>query len=354
MPAAPARPDVLAAFATQVRWCDELGSPFTARLLERAGLALAAGQAPADLLGDWPGDPKADALALRFAGALHALVLSGSAPALAACYPPHAADIEALWAAVGDALAAHPEHMRAWLASPPQTNEARRSAVLLGGFLEVAHLTGRPLRLLEIGASAGLNLMGDRFRYRLTDTLFGDIGSSVEVATDWLGPSPRMDAPLRVVSRQGCDIRPIDLEDAEQRLRLRAYVWADQSERMAMLAGAMDLARAAGVRVNRADAADWVDARLAEETDAATVLYHSLVWQYLPAATQARITAAMEEAGARATKERPLAWLSFELQAEGPAALTLRLWDGGAHQGTERLLAHAHGHGAWVEWRVFF
>ena len=348
--ARPARPDIVAAFRTQAGWCRDLGSPFTARLLDEAAGALERGGPPADLLGDWPGEPVADALALRFAGALHDLVLSGDAPALAALYPPATMlpDGAALWAAVEDALAAHRERVTAFLASAPQTNEARRSAVLLGGFLEVAAATGLPLRALEIGASAGLNQVWDRFRYRLGGFAWGDPDSPVTVEAAWEGPTPRLDAPVRVAARGACDIGPVDLEDPDRRRRLQAYVWADQRQRMELLSAAIGLARDSGVRVEAADAADWLERALAvPAAGTATVLYHSVVWQYMPAASQARIEALMADKAQAATAGAPLAWLRFEPGADKAFELTLECWPGPAGR---RLLARAHPHGTRVEW----
>jgi hypothetical protein len=255
---------ILAAFAKQIGWCESLGSPFTAQLLTVLRDDLAAGGPTAELARAWPGDPVADALALRMAGALHALALTGSAPALAACYPPTETAMEQLRPIVLDAVGRHQGAIRAFLSSPPQTNEVGRSGVLVGGFLQIAKETGLPLRLLEIGASAGLNAIWDRYSYHLGAVGWGDMQSAVRIAPTWEGPSPPIDAPLRVIERHACDIAPIDLEDPAQRLRLRAYVWADQRERLSRLENAIDLARAYGPRVERADAAEWVRAKLRE------------------------------------------------------------------------------------------
>lgn len=345
----PASQAVSAAFAQQVAWCRSLGSPFTAQVVALLADDLAAQGVTARLLGGWPGDPRADALPLRLAGALHGLVLGGVAPELAACYPPHAADdVDRLRLAVLDALATHDATVRRFLTSPPQTNEVGRSAVLVGGFHRVARRTGLPLRLLEIGASAGLNLIWDRFRFRLGTTAWGPEDSPVALAPEWRGNPPPLAADLRVAERAACDRAPIDLDDAAARLRLRAYVWADQGERLARLDAAVALARAARVRVERADAAEWVPARLdAPAEGRATVLFHSIMWQYLPADAQARITTAVEGAGARSTATAPLAWLRLEpTTPDAEPELRLTLWPG-EHR---RRLAVARAHGQAVEW----
>ena len=340
---------LLASFAKQIGWCDNLGSPFTAGLLRLLAADLAAGGPVTALVGEWPGDPVADALPLRLAGALHALVLSSAAPELAAAYPPHAeAGPEQLAPLLPGVLAAHRAFIEGFLASPPQTNEVGRSGVLLGGFLRIARDTSLPLRLLEIGASAGLNTVWDRFHYRLGEASWGDPASPVQLAPAWEGGMPPLDAPLRVASRRACDLSPIDLEDPVQRLRLRAYVWADQRERLARLEGAIAVARACGQRVEQADAAPWVRAELAEPADGCTtVLYHSIMWQYMPGETREDIAGALRDAGARATREAPLAWLRFEPSTpEARPELRLTLWPGGV----ERRLATAHAHGSQVSW----
>lgn len=344
------RAGVLAAFDTQVGWCEALGSPFTAAALRAVVADLAAGGTAAELTDRWPGDPVADALPLRFAGALHGLVLAGAAPELAAAYPPAPFPTpERLRALVGGALARHRAAVAEVLTSPPQTNEVGRSAVLLGGFLRIADETRRPLRLLEIGASAGLNGRWPAFHYRIGGRDWGDAGSPVRLAPDWHGPLPPLDAPLAVAGWRGCDRAPIEIDDPDQRQRLRSYVWPDQPERLARLDGAVTLALADGRRVERADAAAWLRARLAEPGQGvSTVLYHSVAWQYLPAGTQDDIADALRAAGARATAAAPLAWLRFEpLPGDPRPTLRLTLWPGGK----EDVLAEAGPHGSSVTWR---
>jgi hypothetical protein len=345
------RQAVLDAFAKQIGWCENQGSPFTARLLTILRDDIAAGGASAELVIAWPGDPVADGLSLRMAAAVHALALAESAPALVLCYPPNAATMEQLRPVVLSVVREHRIFIRAFLSSAPQTNEVGRSGVLIGGFLQIAKETGLPLRLLEIGASAGLNAIWDRYSYRLGAVGWGDPKSAVRIAPTWEGPSPPIDASVRVIERRACDISPIDLEDAAQRLRLRAYVWPDQHERLSRLENAIDLARLRGLRVERADAADWVRARIREpSTASATVIYHSIMWQYLPAETQVDIRASLERAGDRATGAAPLAWLRFEPHhVESLPELRMTLWPGAR----EIRLAVAHPHGSSVTWSSF-
>jgi hypothetical protein len=336
-------------FRKQAAACARLGSPFTARLLELAAERLdRAGALSRTVLG-WRGDPLADALALRLAGGLHALVLSGAAPELAAAYPggARADDPAALWPEVAQALEAHADYLGRFLERPPQTNEVARSAVLLGGFLTVAAETGLPFRLLEIGASAGLNLLFDAYAYDLADASWGPQDAPLRLSPTWEGALPVL-VPVEIRARSGCDRAPIDPRRPDDCLRLRAYVWADQPARRHRLEAALDVVAGTDLRVERADAADWVERHLAEPVSgAATVLFHSIVWQYLPRETRDRVAAAIARGGRRAAPDSPLAWLRMEPAADrAHAELRLTLRPGA----DERLLAHADYHGRWVRW----
>ncbi|MFL6660973.1 MAG: DUF2332 domain-containing protein [Rhizobacter sp.] len=341
---------LLEAFERQARGCRLLGATFTAGLADTLGAELRRGGGPlASLLPSWPGDAWRDAVPVRLFAAIHARVLAGDAR-LAALYPPHATQVDgpALIAALNEALATHRPQFEAMLAHPPQTNEIGRGSTLLGGYSEIARRTALPLSVLEIGASAGLNLRWDRYRYELDQAQWGDPASPVRIVAPWRGKAPALLPHIAVGERAGCDIAPIDITSPEQCLRLQSYVWPEQRERLERLQAALALARDDGLRVERSDAAEWVERQLAEpRAGRATVLVHSVVWQYLPAPTRERIRAAIDAAGRRATREAPFAWLAFEFEAvEAPATLRLTLWPGGASQA----LAHAHPHGAHTEW----
>ena len=245
----------------QAQACLALGSPFNAQLLELAADDLDAGGPTAGLLAPWAGQDlralMAAAVPLRLLGALHDLVLSADAPALADAYPQPGKAFAAgsAWREARRAMTDHAEGLAAFMDHEPQTNEVRRSAALLGGFLTVARETGLPLRCFEIAASAGLNLSWDRYRYDLSGSAWGP-DSPVLLPSDWSGALPPLDAQVRVVHRQACDRRPVDLKDPVQRRRLQAYVWPDQFERLGRIAAAIDLAIAEGVVVEAADAVD--------------------------------------------------------------------------------------------------
>lgn len=340
---------VRAHFAGQAEACRRLGSPFTGRLLDLLAERMDDGTAVGRKALSWSGKLRDDALGLRLAGGLHALVLTGRDAGLAAVYPPDATpDDEALWSAAAKSLRIHDAMLADFLDSPPQTNEVARSGVLLGGYLTIAAETGLPLRTLEIGASAGLNLHWDAWDYALGKARWGDTESSVQLAPEWRGSLPPL-VPVSVASRAGCDRAPIDPGDPGQALRLRSYIWADQAMRLARIDAAIAHAAASPIRVERADAASWVGAQLRSLPEgAATVLCHSIMWQYLPEETRGAILRAVEAAAAHATPQAPFAWLRMEPVPDGSACeLRLSLWPGGE----DRRLAEVDFHGRWVAWK---
>jgi hypothetical protein len=347
----PPRP-VHAALLQQAEACRGLGSPFTAHLCERLAVILDDTTVLGRAVYDWPLDPVASALGLRLCGALHRVVRAGRAPALARLYPPDADTGAALDAALPVAIAALGSDLVALLDSAPQTNEVARSGVLLGGLLTIAAATGLPLALNEIGASAGVNLHPDCYGYDLgAGRRWGPPDAPLTIACDWRGAVPPLDAPLRIVSRAGADLAPIDAADVEARERVLGYIWPDQSTRLARTAAALAHAAAHPVALERAEAADWTEARLAEPAPAgvARVLMHSITWQYFPEPTQQRIVAALTKAGARATAETPLAWLRLEPDGTpGSAAIVLTSWPGG----DTRVLGRGDYHGRYAEWRA--
>jgi hypothetical protein len=347
---------VIQALELQGVACTRFGSAFSAAVAQAVATDIKSGGAFADLAQPWAGrDVRAlfaGALALRFLGGLHYLVLSGAAPDLAANYPPAAteADPSRLALAVAIAAKTHKVWLADFLTSPPQTNEVNRSVCLSAGFLTIAQRSGLPLRCLEIGASAGLNMNWDRYRYEMNGAgAWGDPASPVRLDAEWTGGPPPKDVPIRVIERRGCDQNPIDITTDESALRLKAYVWPDQAERMARLDGAIQIARRYPPSVERADAADWIRAHLTPEQGAATIIYHSVVWSYLPDQTQADVAGAIAAAGESASANAPLAWLRMEplpTNLVGPMALTLTYWPSGA----EFRLADVHPHGAKVSW----
>ena len=332
----------------QAEWCQRLGSQLYSTLLRQAAEDVRAVGVCWEVLHGHHDDPPGSALALRFLGAVHRIVLQGQAPQLAACYPSAGGDstCDDPWPPFHSAVQQQAALLRELVHRPVQTNEVGRCAALLGGFVEVARRTTLPLRLLEVGAAAGLILRWDRYFYEKDDGGWGDPGSPVRISNVFADGYPRLDVSMKIEERHGCDASPIDPCTNEGALTLQSYVWPDQVERFRRLTAAIEVARRVPAAVDQANAVDWIEAALADgASGVATVVYHSIVWQYLSTADRARFKRVMAAAGKAATDDRPLAWLRFE-PARNLAEVRLRLWPGGK----DRLLARAGFHGKPVNW----
>lgn len=338
----------------QAEHCRRNGAPVTARIVE-AQLALMDGNTfCGQRIANWPGLPLEDAMPLRLAGGFHHLLLTGDDDRLTPVYRGEITDQAAVDAIVCAVTADHDTRLLPWLDGPPQTNEAGRSASFMAGLLWLAD-HGLPSRwqCLEIGSSAGVNLMMDRYRYQLGDVGTGPGWSDLSINPEWRGSSPpslKKFSVWKFQSLKGCDIAPVDLTDASQLQRLRAYVWPEQSERHARLDFAAYSAGVTKPDLIRAEAADFVEAQLstAQKSGTTRVLMHSIVWQYLPKDQQSRIEAAMTVAGQRATPEHPLAWMMLETnRATFKHELSIKYWPGPDRW---HLLAEAQAHGSWINW----
>ena len=333
----------------QARHAEEGGAPGTAKVI-RALLALLDGEtAVGRRIANWQGLSLKDAMPLRIAGGLHNLVLRGADPRLADVYAGRMTAQPSVDALVCELVSAHDAELLPWLDGPPQTNEAGRTASIMAGLLWLAGRLPARFELFELGASAGINTMMDRYAYDLGGVEVGPQDSPMRIVPEWRGKPPP-DNALEIASIRGCDLAPVDLTDEDAVLRLKSYVWPEASVRMHRIDAAAELARERKPDVESADAADFVESALAEPQEEGTtrVLFHSIVWQYIPDESQQRIEQAMRDAADAATAERPLAWMQLETNRETfRHELRLRYWPGGED---EVMLAHAHPHGAWVEW----
>ncbi|HWW58444.1 MAG TPA: DUF2332 domain-containing protein [Sphingopyxis sp.] len=340
---------VRTAFSNQIAYCRANDARVTARVVAALAALLDKPESEfARRIAGWEGAPLADALPLRAAGGIHALHLSGTARELAPIY----ADAEDINdnAVIAGVVARHEATLLPWLDGPPQTNEAGRSSNFIAAMLWLAD-RGLPPRFdcLEIGSSAGINLMIDRYHYDLGGVHVGPRPGAMAFAPEWRGNHPPQHA-IGFAGLKGCDIAPVDLTDPAQALRLKAYIWPEHHVRFDRMEAAIAAAHEEPPQLIHASAADFVEAELARpQADGTTrVLMHSIVWQYVPADQQTRITAAMEAAGARATTDRPLAWIALEAnRILHHHELVVRQWPGG---GAPQMLGRAHAHGAWVEW----
>ena len=334
-----------AAFAQQARACRALGSPLTGALCDLLAGFVADDRGPiGQRVRGWPGDltPNGASVPLRLCGSLHGLVLDGSAPDLAAAY----AGTAPLAPAVIAAMRVHEARVLDWLDQAPQTNEVGRSAVLIAAAWFLGRLApGVRFDLLELGASAGLNLNFPRYRLALPEGQAAPLlpGGDVTLRPEWRGAVPAS-APVAIGSARGVDLHPL-----APGLRLLAYIWPDQPDRLARARTAMAVAERYPMPVDQGDAADWLEAQLAAPP-VGRIIYHTIAAQYFPADSRARIEAALHRASAAATPHASLAHVSFEADPAHPhPLLALRLWDGQSCRMWR--LGRASPHVTWIDWQ---
>ncbi|HSR22167.1 MAG TPA: DUF2332 family protein, partial [Candidatus Eisenbacteria bacterium] len=227
------------------------------------------------------------------------------------------------------------------LAPPLQHNEVTRAAALASGFLLLSRETRLPLRILEVGASAGMLLRWDRYLHT------------------WWFPSmfdtapPSVNGQAQVLERRGCDLHPIDATTAAGALRLRSFVWADLADHLRILDEAIAISRSVPAPVDECDGADWLEAHAYPLPGILTVVFHSLMRASGPPASLARMGQTLLRCAAEATAEAPVAHLRFEAPEDASPALARRLvelrlslWPGGA----DRLLATSDVNGRHVRW----
>jgi hypothetical protein len=294
---------------------------------------------------------------LRLLAALHHVVLSGGAPELARYFPSAGGDEPPAdaWPAARRTLVEQADVIAELARRTVQTNEPGRCVSLYGGLLWLTERHGLAIRLLEIGASAGLNLNADRFRYVVAGAPLGDPDSPLEFTEPWNGapvPDPAATAArLQVAERAGCDRSPLDATTHEGRLTLQSYIWPDEPERIARIGRAAAVAARHRVEVQRRSAGAWLLERLGEARPAMlTVIWQSVVDQYLDAGERDTIRSAFASAAGG-----PFAWLTLEPPSGGEdrrfeLRCRERPEDNGS--GAARLLAHAGYHGPPVEWQA--
>lgn len=333
-----------------------VATPFYEALAEEMINNVERGGSIADAFAPWADAPVADAYVLRFLAGLHLLALTGKSPALAAHFPSTDGDgdARAAMAAIDEVVATDPPEIADMMSRPPQTNEVGRATALASGLLVIADRCGLPLRLREIGTSAGLNLRLDAYRYQHGERGWGASTSPVRFVDLWDGGAPPFETSLEIADRRGCDRDPIDVTNPSDAIRLLSYVWPEPRERFERAQAAIDIASRMPVAVDRADADAWVPEQLADRRPGtAIVLFHSVMWQYLPDDTQQSIRRALETAGRAATADAPLAWLRLEPTPGTyvPAELRLTLWNGASTDGDDTLLATTGFHGGPMAWR---
>jgi hypothetical protein len=232
-----------------------------------------------------------------------------------------------------------------------QTNEVQRSWLLLPCFLEIARRTGvQTLDLLELGTSAGLNLVWDRYGYRYQHGSWGRDDASLVLTGEERRPVParRLQVALHVRRRRGVDLSPLDVTRSDDALLLKSFVWADQTARLERLDRAVETLREDPPELEQGNVVERLPELLAErQPGALTVVFQTAVRGYLSRQSWKQMLVALDEAG----RQFPLALVSVSQPAPGEHGfwgIWLRLWP----DGEKRLLAHAGFHGQWLEWRA--
>lgn len=333
----------------QAEHAEQAGAPGTAKLIRALLAVMETETATGRRIANWQGLLLEDAMPLRIVGGLHNLLVSGEDTRLEPIYAGLETDQGLIDVIVVDLVKTYDHRLLPWFDTPPQTNEAGRSASIMAALLWLSDKTGAKFGLNEIGASAGINTMMERYHFDLGGVEVGPAGSPMQIAPEWRG-SPPPEAGGEIVSIWGCDRKPVDLTDPAAAEKLKSYVWPEATARMARIDAAVALATQKKPELVRMDAAEWVPLMLEEpQIEGVTrVLFHSIVWQYIPEAGREAITAAMEEAGKAASADKPLAWVMLETNRETfKHELRVKFWPG---DGEWHLLAEAHPHGAWVEW----
>jgi len=281
------------------------------------------------------------------------LLLGGDGPDLAAHYPSIGAgepsgDVDELFLRF---CADHEERLSELAATRGvQTNEVRRCTGLVPCFTTVAREEHRPLALIEVGPSAGLNLCFDRYGYDYGFTRTGPADSPLVLATEVRRtPPPIPDALPEVAWRAGIDLNPIDLSDPDAVRWARALLWPDQLDRIARFEGAMALVQPDPPRIVQGDAVAGIGSLIDEAPDDAAVLvYHSFVLNQFDAGAKERFREALREAShGRVIHEIGIGARGWE-RDQAPHIDHTRYERGEAIRSE---LGVMHHHGAWIEWR---
>lgn len=302
-------------------------SPLYVRLMREAADDIEAGGVVARVFEGVPVPPRS-VPSLRLMAALHHLALSGRAPFELSVVEEHFDEVH--------------ERVRRTV----QTNDVGRSAVLYAALLWLTERHSKPIRLLELGASAGLNLLADRYCYVIGGVELGDPSSPVRLVEPWERP-PQIDVEraagrLRVVERGGCDLAPLDPTDPDDRLTLLSYIWPDEPERMQRTRAALELARRSPAPVERADARSWLRGVGSGPPGALTVVWQSVFRQYLPPGEWEALDAAHPGGDT--------VWVRMEPGEDHIDRMEIEL----VHEpgGAPRLLGTCGDHGAPVVWQA--
>ena len=327
--------------------CAAMGSPFYGALLLRAASAYESGSAMHALLGRHEHRQR---VGLLLAAAAHFRALSARAPQIAAHFPSTGGDgdADAAWRAIEADVQTNGRAYDEILSMTVQTNEVARAMPILGAMLGVAWMTGLPLRVFEIGSSAGLVLNFDRYHYAGVGWEWGDPRAGLTLQNRILaGNPPHLDVPLAVVERRGCDVHPLDATNDADAARLLSFVWPDQRERFERLRAAIALARAHPVAIERADGLEWIAREARPAAGAATVVMHTVTTEHLTQAQLHALEGVVRSCARTATRKAPFAWVRMEPPAFDLSYETsIVCWPGERHA----VVARSDGHAQDLRW----
>ncbi|TRO55450.1 DUF2332 domain-containing protein [Streptomyces sp. IB201691-2A2] len=260
------------------------------------------------LLGNHP-DAEEPLYFVRALAGVRLLVLTGQAPQLEAHLKGLTSNLgkpeynELTWELFKQVLLSHPGEILAGMSRPVQQHHPRRAAALLQG---LGMLGRERVRLLEIGACAGLNLLLDRYRWFGPDWEWGDAQSPVRLTAS--GPTP---APFTIVDRAGCDVDPRDPADPFDAMILRSFIPHERDVEQIELDDAIEVAAESRLRVDAANAVEWLKIQLEtakDQADVTTVVWHSQVWWYLTAQDHSDI----DEILTATSRRHPIARIAYE------------------------------------------
>ncbi|WP_188852866.1 DUF2332 domain-containing protein [Haloarcula argentinensis] len=230
-----------------------------------------------------------------------------------------------------------------------QTNAVRRSAVLYPAISQVARATDGPLALVELGPSAGLNLLFDRYRYDYDGRIVGNRDSPITIESSVRHDDPPLpETPPAIRSRVGLDRNPLNVTDEADRDWLRALVWPEHEERRTVLDGALTVARDDSPALIEGDMLDDLPAVLDEiPSDVPVCVVNTLVLYQVPAELTEALTTLLEDLMA----DRPLHWLTGQRDLSGGESVGLdwKRWGGDGVEATH--LVDYEPHGAWLSWQ---
>jgi hypothetical protein len=341
---------MVGALRTQSTACTALGSHMYGDLFTALAEDYEDGGRTYAILAGRSDRPVHDAIPLRLAGALHRVVLEGLEPRLARHYPSMGGSPgEDFTADFIGYMKDHIDSIEMGLGQQVQTNEVGRSVVhlVLSHWLTTLDVT--EFDFLEVGASAGLNLNFDKFYACFGQLRMGSQQSPLRFMGDWFANAPdvpRIGATVR--RRRGTDISPIDIRNSDEATRLLSFIWPDQKARFERTQFAIDIAREHPPIVDNASADTWIVQQLQRDQDCATVVFHSIVWQYLGKDVQQQFKDSMMQFGESATKKAPLIWARME--PSGPVAdVRVTVWNG-KKKPSEFRLAEVGYHGQNFTW----